>query len=327
MSLEQKAGELIEKYKMVSPGDKILAGFSGGSDSSALLYFLVRKYGGENICGAHLNHGIRGDALADEQFAREICGKYGIELFVERADVPELARKYKKGVEEAGRDARYDFFARVCGEIGGSVKVCTAHNAGDNTESVLINLARGAGVGGLCGVSPVAGNIIRPLLSCEKRDILDYCRENNIGFIEDKSNADELYTRNFIRHSVAAKLKERYACLDSSVLRMSEIMRDTADYMDGQAAHILKDYAGGVPAVVFRGLHKALRRIIIIKMCGGLDFNLVEELDGAVMSGKLMRQDLPGNMAAEVRGGEFRVYMEADGYRAGRREQKRNKKI
>jgi tRNA(Ile)-lysidine synthase len=147
MSLEEKAVKLIDKYKMISPGDKILAGFSGGSDSSALLYFLIEKYGRGNIYAAHLNHEIRGaDAYADEKFAVETCEKYNIKIFAERRNVPEIAKKLKKGIEEAGRDERYDFFNKVCGEIGGSIKIATAHNSADNTESVFINLAREQGL-------------------------------------------------------------------------------------------------------------------------------------------------------------------------------------
>jgi hypothetical protein len=109
---------------------------------------------------------------------------------------------------------------------------------------------------------------------------------------------------------------------------MSEIMRDTADYIDLQAENILKDYKGGLPVSLFAEQHAALRRAIIIKMCenagGRLNFNLAEELDAA-----LLRQDLPGNMAAEVRDGNFRIYKEAAGYRARRKEIKRkiNKEI
>jgi tRNA(Ile)-lysidine synthase len=327
LSLEQKAEKLIEKYNMIKTGDKILAGFSGGSVSSALLYFLIKKYGRENICAAHLNHEIRGgDAFADEKFAAEICGKLGIKIFIERINVPETAKKLKKSVEEAGREARYDFFRRVCGQIGGNIKIATAHTAPDNTESVLINLARGTGLGGLCGIAPFNNNIIRPLLLCGKQDILDYCRENNIDFIEDKSNADESYTRNFIRHSVASKLKEKYAALDGNIIKMSEIMRDTADFIDLQAENILKEHKTELPVRAYIAQHKAVRRAIIIKMCGnaggGLDFNLAEELDNALLENKLVRQDLPGHIAAEVKNGKLNFYKERKDYRAYRKEKK-----
>ena len=335
MDLEQKAGKLIDRYKMINAGDKILCAFSGGSDSSALLYFLLKRYGGGNIYAAHFNHGIRGDdADADERFAVEMCGRYGVKIFTEAKNVPGLAKKLKKSVEEAGRDERYAFFRRVCSQISGStgrnIKIATAHTMPDNTESVLINLARGTGLAGLCGIAPVLANIIRPLLLCGKRDILDYCRGNNIDFIEDKSNADELYTRNFIRHSVAAKIKERYAGLDSNILKMSEIMRDTADFMDLQAENILD--GDSLPVSAYTAQHKAVRRAIIIKLCknagGSLDFNLVEEIDGAVLEGRLVRQDLPGNMAAAIKDGKLRIYKEEKNYRICRKEKKTaNKKI
>jgi tRNA(Ile)-lysidine synthase len=336
-NLQQKAAALIERHGMVNTGDKILCAFSGGSDSSALLHFLVSEYGTENVYAAHLNHQIRvkgGEADSDERFAAETCRKYGVRIFTERRNVPEIAKKFKKTAEEAGREARYDFFARVCSEIaeiGGSVKIATAHIMPDNTESVLMNIARGSGTAGLCGIAPVYNNIIRPLLTCGKRDILEYCRGNNIDFTEDKTNSDEIYARNFMRHSVAAKIKERYAGLDGSIMRMSEIMRDTNDFIDLQAENILNILAnGGIPVGVYIAQHKAVRRAVIIKMCGNaggrIDFNLVEELDRAVLAGKLVRQDLPGNTAAEVKKGVFRIFREDKDYRLHRKAQKNRKK-
>lgn len=327
MSLEQKAEKLIDKYKMIYAGDKILVGFSGGSDSSALLHFLIGKFGHENIYAAHLNHEIRGgDAYSDEKFAINTCAKYNIKIFTERRNVPEIAGKLKQSIEEAGREVRYDFFMRICALLGGNIKTATAHIASDNTESVLINLARGTGLGGLGGIAPINHNIIRPLLLCDKPDILEYCQGNNIDFIEDKTNKDESYTRNFIRHSVAAKLKERYAGLDGNIIRMSEIMRDTSDFINLQAENILKDYDGGLPVSAFTMQHKALRRVIIIKMCekinSRIDFNLVEELDNALLENKLVRQDLPNNAAAEVKNGIFRIYKEQKDYRIYRKEKK-----
>ena len=331
MDFEQKAAKLIDVYKMTASGDKILAAFSGGSDSSALLHFLVKHYGRENIYAAHFNHAIRGnDADADEAFAIKTCEKYGIQIFTERKNVPELAAQIKKSIEEAARDLRYDFFSRICKEIQGNIKIATAHTASDNTESVLINLARGTGLGGLCGIAPISDNIIRPLLLCDKHDVLAYCAENDIDFVEDKSNADELYTRNFIRHSVTSKLKERYSALDSNIWRMSEIMRETADFMDSITEELLKDCDGGLPVNIYIAQHKALRRAVIIKMCrnaGGRnpDFNITEQLDEQLLSGKLVRMDLGKNLAAQFADGKFRIYKEPKDYRTHRKRIKQEK--
>ena len=328
-NLEQKAGNLIDRYKMIEKGDKILAAFSGGSDSSALLHFLVKKYGRENIYAAHLNHQMRdaGDAESDERFAAETCAGYNIKIFTERRNVPEIAKSTGKSVEEAGRDERYDFFGRICSEISGSIKVATAHIMADNTESVLINLARGTGLAGLCGIAPITGNIIRPLLLCDKRDVLEYCRGNNIDFTEDKSNCNEIYMRNFIRHSVAATIRERYAGLDGNIMRMSDIMRDAADFIDLQAENILRHNGNGRIAVAeYTAQHKAVRRAIIIKLCknagGELKFHLVDQIDGALLEGRLVRQDLPGKTAAEVKNGSLLIYKEETDYRTYRKRQK-----
>ncbi|MCL2099159.1 MAG: tRNA lysidine(34) synthetase TilS [Oscillospiraceae bacterium] len=327
MDLEQKAEDFMNKHKMLGAGDKILVGFSGGSDSSALLHFLVEKFGKKNIYAAHLNHSLRGsDSDNDEKFASEICGAYGVKIFTEQKNIRYIAKKTKKSEEEAGREARYEFFGRICAKLGGSIKTATAHTAPDNTESVMLNLARGTGAAGLCGIAPVRGSIIRPFLSCEKNDIISYCKKNNINFTEDKSNGDTRYARNFMRLSIASKLRERYENLDGNILKMSEIMRDTVDFIDLQAENILNEHPGGIQLNLFCGLHTAVRRAVIIKMCekagSRLDFKLISELDAALRNGGLVRQDLPGKTAAEVSGGIFKIYKEKEDYRILRKERK-----
>ena len=285
MDLEYKAKKLIEEYNMIDNGDNILVAFSGGSDSSALLFFLVeciKNSEGDKknkIYAAHMNHMIRGDeADSDEKFAVEICEKYNIKIFTEHKNIPEIAKLSKKSVEEAARDERYDFFRRISGLIGGNkngnenVKVATAHTASDNTETIIFNLARGSGLNGLSGISPVNikqnMTIIRPLLSCSKEDILKYCKQNNILYTEDSTNTDEHYTRNFIRHSISAKLKERFDNLDENIFKAAEIVRDTVGFIDFCVDGIINnpDNSDGTDIDFLLTRHIALRRAAITKL-------------------------------------------------------------
>jgi len=259
---------------------------------------------------------IRGaDADADEKFAIETCGRYNVPIFTERRDVPDIARKTKTGVEEAARAARYEFLNQTAANIGGAVKIATAHTASDNTESVLFNLARGCGLDGLRGAAPVNGNIIRPLLSCSSEDVLEYCGVNNIAYVTDKSNADEAYTRNFIRHNVASKLKEKFEGLDGNIFKTSEIMRGAADFLDSCVDNIIKNGASEVPLGVILPLHKTLRRAVIARLYENAVKPSVKKLEyrhvlyvEELLGSRDKAIDLPGFVTARVSGGKLSFY-------------------
>ena len=138
---------------------KILVAFSGGADSSLLLYALhdLCKENDFSLFAAHVNHGIRGDeAIRDRDFCVGVCKKMGIEIFVLDADVPSIARETGKSIESAARDVRYDFFADVMAKNDIDI-LATAHNADDNLETLIFRLARGTGLRGLCGIDYVTG--------------------------------------------------------------------------------------------------------------------------------------------------------------------------
>ena len=295
MDLEQKAEKLIKEYNMIDCGDNVLVAFSGGGDSSALLFFLInyidylngdKKDKKNKIFAAHMNHMIRGeDADNDEKFAVEICEKYNVKIFTEHKNIPEIAKESKKSIEEAARDERYDFFRRVTQSIGGNVKIATAHTASDNAETVIFNLSRGCGLNGLAGIAPVKKNIIRPFLSCSKEDILGYCEKNNISYVEDRTNSDENYTRNFIRHNIASRLKEKFNNLDENIFKTTEIIRDNSDFLDSCAGDMLKDCANksnksdGIDIDSLLTSHKALRCAVITKLYENAVFPDIKKLE------------------------------------------------
>ena len=159
----------------------ILVGFSGGSDSSALLHML-KTYSdatGGKIYAAHINHGIRGEeADRDEEFCRRVCDGLGIELFVLRADLPTIAEETGESIETAARNVRYEYFERIMTEKDIPL-LATAHNANDNLETMIFNLCRGSSLTGLCGIPENracgGGRVIRPILRMPKDKILQYC--------------------------------------------------------------------------------------------------------------------------------------------------------
>ncbi|MCL1792704.1 MAG: tRNA lysidine(34) synthetase TilS [Oscillospiraceae bacterium] len=306
--LWQKAENLIEKYNMINSGDDVLVAFSGGSDSSALLFFLLEFLGKKNnIFAAHLNHMIRGaESGRDEKFAVETCEKYKIKIFAERRDIPKMAKDSKKGIEEAARDARYVFLREVAGSIGKKTKIATAHTASDNAETVIFNLARGCGLNGLSGIAPVRENIVRPLLSCSKGDILSYCRANKIPYVEDATNSDENYSRNFIRRNITSKLGEKFNRSDENIFKTSETLRDFADFMDSLANAAIGS-SGCVEAGALMTRHKALQHSVIEKLYEKAVFPENKKLErrhieyvAQLLAKTEKSADLPGLVTAKI---------------------------
>lgn len=201
----------IQDQHMIKPGDKIVAGVSGGADSMALLHILHRyctENGGE-VVAAHLNHGLREEAIQDEELVKETCSHWGIACYTRRVDVADIAARTKKSWEEAGRDCRYQYFQELASQVGAD-RIATAHHQNDQAESVLLHLLRGSGIRGLQGIKPVNGRLIRPLLCATRKDIEQYVQENQLPFCQDLSNDDPAFTRNRIRLQLIPYLQEAF---------------------------------------------------------------------------------------------------------------------
>lgn len=234
--VEAKFTAFAEKYSMLDTAS-VLAAFSGGADSAVLLHILNKVCRERNIrlFALHVNHMIRGDEAArDENFCREFAAGFEIPFECVRIDVPALSQSTGKGLEECARDCRYQALFDFC-ESHGIEKLATAHNADDNLETVIFNLARGCSLSGICGIPPVRGNIIRPLLLCSKEEIIGYAAENEIRYVYDSTNSDTEYTRNFIRHKIIPNLKELNSSLTENISRFSQIAREDNAYLDGIA--------------------------------------------------------------------------------------------
>ena len=195
--MNNKVLKTVKKYNMLSKGDRVLIGVSGGADSIALLEFFVsvkEKYD-LDICVAHIEHGIRGeDSVNDAEFVKNYCKKLGVNFYLKTIDAPNLAKKAKMGVEEYSRMARYDFFNTIECD-----KIATAHNLTDNIETLLFRLARGTGLKGACSIPAVREKIIRPFIEVSSGGIRKWCNDNNIPYRVDCTNSDSAYSRNLIR--------------------------------------------------------------------------------------------------------------------------------
>ncbi len=232
-----RISDTTRRYNMFPQGCTVLCGVSGGADSMAMLCALLELQGtlgiGE-VVAAHLNHCLRGaESDRDEEFVRAFAHARDIRFFSARADVNAAVSQTKEGVEQAARRLRYDFFELTAAQTG-ATRIATAHTADDNLETVLMNLCRGAGVDGLCGIPPVRGNIVRPLLEVSREQVLDFLSGAGVTYIEDSSNSDTAYTRNLLRHRVVPVLKSRNPSLCRTVSSMVKLLRRDADYLSAQ---------------------------------------------------------------------------------------------
>ena len=215
----------LRQYNMVASGDHVICAISGGADSVALLFgmYLLREKLNITLSAAHFNHNLRGEESdRDEQFVRSFCDRYDIPLTVGQTQV----KAGKKGLEAAARDARYGFFATLPG------KIATAHTADDNAETVLMHLVRGTGLRGLGGISPVNGNIIRPMLAVTRDEVLAFLQEYALSYIEDSSNETDAFLRNRLRHHVMPLLKQENPRLAQNVSQMAMELREDASALE-----------------------------------------------------------------------------------------------
>lgn len=205
----KKGIQAIRQYHMIREGDHVIAGVSGGPDSVYLLFLLLEYQKQEtfSISVVHVEHGIRGEeSREDAEFVRRLCAEQGIPFFLFEVDAQKEAREKKISTEEAGRILRYRAFEEVCERCGGD-KIAVAHNEEDQAETILWNLARGSGLAGLCGIHPVRGNIIRPLLTTSRSEIEEWLVQHQIEARHDRTNMEAIYTRNKIRLKILPQMK------------------------------------------------------------------------------------------------------------------------
>lgn len=233
----KKFTDIIDSSGLLEGVENVTVAFSGGADSTALLHLMMRarEYYGINLTAAHLNHGVRGqESDRDEEFVRELCIKWGIDLFCEKTDAPAIAKARKISIELACRQARYEFLSRVAKGV-----VATAHNANDNLETMLLNFTRGTALKGLCGIPVKRDIFIRPLLSFTRDEIERYCRENGLEYVTDSTNLSDDYTRNLIRHKVVPVLKQINPSVEAAAARLSSVLADDEAVLEESARKLL----------------------------------------------------------------------------------------
>ncbi|MGL4741895.1 MAG: tRNA lysidine(34) synthetase TilS [Sarcina sp.] len=211
--MKDKVLKYISENSMIKEGDRVLVALSGGPDSVCLLHLLsvLRKDLGIKIFAAHVNHLIRGEeAFNDEEYARSLCESLDIKFFAKRVKVEQVAKEKGISTEMAGRDERYNFFDEIR-KRENIDKIAIAHNANDQAETLIMRIMRGTGLEGLVGIKPIRGGIfIRPILSLTRDEIESYCDINNLQPKIDKTNLEDIYSRNKVRINMIPYIKEHF---------------------------------------------------------------------------------------------------------------------
>lgn len=244
--MEEKIWKIIKEQRLIQNGDKVVVAVSGGPDSMCLLQILNRIQKNREILFeiyvAHVNHGIRQEAEEETNYVEQYCVKHDIPIFIKKENVIQLAQDQKKGIEETGREVRYEFFDQVLKEIRGN-KIAIAHNLNDKVETVLMNMIRGTGTNGLKGIEMERDHkYIRPLLSTTRKEIEEYCKKQALDPKYDQSNQDNHYTRNRIRNELIPYLEKEFnPNILNSIYKLSEIITEEQNYLEKMVHNIYNE--------------------------------------------------------------------------------------
>ena len=219
--------KFAKENKFFKPKDKILVGLSGGADSVALLHFICQlsKKQQFSVYACHIDHQLRVNSKKDAAFAKDYAKSLGVECFVKKVNVKTLAKKEKKSIEHAARTLRYKAFEEAAKKFNCS-KIALAHHADDNAETFFLNLLRGTKAKGLCGIPVVrtAGKrqIIRPFLCITREQIKKYLKQYDLKNVEDETNREDIYLRNWIRLKLLPLMLQKQPLLKEHILSITK---------------------------------------------------------------------------------------------------------
>jgi tRNA(Ile)-lysidine synthase len=235
MSVHSRVLRTIRKHDMLPCGARVLVALSGGPDSVALLHILrtLEERGELVVAGAaHFNHQLRGaEADADEIFCRDLAAATGVPFITGRADVAARARESGRSLEDAARQARYEFLNGAADSAGADA-IAVGHSLDDQAETFLLRLIRGAGPAGLAGIRPRAGRVVRPLLDISRAELRQYAAEHGLGFRDDSSNADVRIPRNRVRLELLPQLSQFSPAIAATLAREAALARADEEFLD-----------------------------------------------------------------------------------------------
>jgi tRNA(Ile)-lysidine synthase len=304
-SPESKILDFVQRCSLVPRKELVVVGVSGGADSVCLLHVLARwrRRLGIRLHVAHLNHQIRGvESQADAEYVSDLAGSLGIPITIERQDVAAYRTERKCSLEEAARELRYAFFARVARKVGAH-RIAIGHTSDDQVETILMHILRGTGIAGLCGLAPCSPLVydshgmslaaeapgvqkaqrsnllvIRPLLNITREETTNYCQKYRLEPRVDSSNLLPSFFRNRLRLHLLPLLRQYNPSIDQALLRLADIAREDNAFIEQQASGLWHEVARQEDNAVYLdkkqmaglpiALQRHLLRVAVTKLAG-----------------------------------------------------------
>ncbi len=308
MKMLNEVSKTIEKFNMLSVKEHIMIGLSGGPDSVCLSVVLsgLKKQFDLTLSAVYIDHGLRPDETGKEKdFCRSFCDEHGIIFITKSINLDNPKSGKSSNLQEAARELRYKIFREVAIEAGATC-IALGHNADDQAETVFMRLLRGTGRKGLSGIPPVRGEIIRPLIEIERKQIEEFLvganRESPLHtqpYMIDSSNLKDKYFRNWIRHSLMDKIKEKNPAVIEDICRSAEILRDEDDYLEiivtktlmrlisRKSDSTIQLFLVPLQAIEIPVLRRVLRRAVdSVTGLRGISFINIEDIIGLIRNGK-----------------------------------------
>lgn len=290
----------IEEHKMMDGADLVVVGVSGGADSVSLLYSLhALEY---NVVACHLNHGIRKDGTAerDAEFVRDLCSKLGVKYYYKYVDIPAISKQLHQTEEEAGRNARYEFFHEVAQSLigRGIYKIATGANLNDCVETMLMRMARGTTVSGLASIPYVNKEIVRPLLDTPRSEIEAFLKEVGLTYVTDGTNLETEFTRNKVRLELIPYIEKN---LNPNFLRTAannlDSYREDAEYIYQEMDRVYKRIVDGnkINKEKLKELHPSISKRVVLKAIKKFIGSESISFNGAILDSIINGLDATGN--------------------------------
>ena len=298
---------IIKEDKLLKAGEVVGVAVSGGSDSMSLLHYLnaVSRELDIEVVAIHIDHCIRENSSEDAMFVQRYCKENGIRVYKFKVDVPKLVEQRKESVEKVARDVRYGVFDSLIKKDAVD-KIAIAHNQRDQAETILLNLFRGAGLEGASGMNSVRNNVyIRPMLSTTKKAILDYNFLNDVPYVEDETNKDNTYSRNYLRNLILPLIEERWPGATQKIVNFGNDCADDNNYINDhivddaiwyeeKSAKIPNSYFVYANSIVSRIIFKTLKHISAQTDIERIHIKMIKDLALYGENGKKIK--LPNNL-------------------------------
>ncbi len=266
--------EYIKGKKLFNKTEPIIVALSGGIDSMVLFDILYKQ--NPHVIIAHVNHNKREESIDEYNYIRKMAKEYNVpfEGFT-------LKPEENKNFHHDSRLKRYDFFKAVAQKYQAN-KIAVAHHLDDQVETVLMRIVRGTSFSGYSGIKEIRYDrnvsIIRPLMDIKKEQITEYAKENEIKYFDDKSNNEDIYTRNRFRNNIIPLLKQENPNLDNKIIQLAEYIDSADEVLEEKTKEFLNEFSlySNVSLVDFNKLNKVLKIKVIQHMVNNTTDNSVE---------------------------------------------------